>query len=89
MGLPVISSDGPFNDDILDEKNSIRVNPDDVEAITEAIRTLRNNPELRNSMSEYSLSRHSEYTIQGRAKRILSFINKHIGNENNSNSSYL
>ncbi len=78
MGLPVVSSDGPFNDDILDEKNSIRVNPDDVEAITEAIRTLRNNPELRNSMSEYSLSRHSEYTIQGRAKRILSFINKHI-----------
>lgn len=78
MGLPVVSSDGPFNDDILDEKNSIRVNPDDVEAITEAIRTLRNNPDLRNSMSEYSLSRHSEYTIQGRAKRILSFINKHI-----------
>lgn len=78
MGLPVISSDGPFNDDILDEKNSIRVNPDDVEAITEAIRTLRNNPELHNSMSEYSLSRHSEYTIQGRAKRILTFINKHI-----------
>lgn len=78
MGLPIISSDGPFNDDILDEKNSIRVNPDDVEAITEAIITLRNNPELRNSMSEYSLSRHSEYTIQGRAKRILSFINKHI-----------
>lgn len=78
MGLPVVSSDGPFNDDILDEKNSIRVNPDDVEVITEAIRTLRNNPDLRNSMSEYSLSRHSEYTIQGRAKRILSFINKHI-----------
>lgn len=89
MGLPVISSDGPFNDDILDEKNSIRVNPDDVEAITEAIRTLRNDPELRNSMSEYSLSRHSEYTIQGRAKRILSFINKLIGNENNSYSSNL
>ena len=78
MGLPVISSDGPFNDDILDEKNSIRVNPDDVEAITEAIRTLRDAPERRKAMSEYSLSRHSEYTIQGRAKRILSFINKHI-----------
>lgn len=78
MGLPVISSDGPFNDDILNDKNSIRVDPNDVEAITDAIRTLRNNPDLRNSMSEYSLSRHSEYTIQGRAKRILSFINKHI-----------
>ena len=53
-------------------------NPDDVEAITEAIRTLRDAPERRKAMSKYSLSRHSEYTIQGRAKRILSFINKHI-----------
>ena len=89
MGLPVISSDGPFNDDILDDNNSIRVNPNDVEAITEAIRTLRDAPERRKAMSEYSLSRHSEYTIQGRAKRILFFINKHLGNENNSNSSNL
>lgn len=89
MGLPVISSDGPFNDDILNDKNSIRVDPNDVEAITEAIRTLRDAPERRKAMSEYSLSRHSEYTIQGRAKRILSFINKHIGNENNINSSNL
>ena len=89
MGLPVISSDGPFNDDILDEKNSIRVDPNDVEAITEAIRTLRDAPEKRTSMSEYSLSRQSEYTIQGRAKRILSFINKHIGYENYSYSSNL
>lgn len=87
MGLPIVSSDGPFNDDILDEKNSIRVNPDDVEAITEAIRYLRDNPEKRKSMSEYSLSRHSEYSIQGRAKRILSFINKQVGNENHSDSS--
>lgn len=78
MGLPVISSDGPFNDDILNPKNSIRINPNDVNEITKAIRTLRDNDELRNSMSKYSLSRHSDYTIQGRAKRILSFINVQI-----------
>lgn len=75
MGLPVISSEGAFNDDILDEKNSIRVNPDDVDAITDAIRKLRDNSDLRKAMSEYSLSRHSEYTIQGRAKKIIAFIN--------------
>ena len=76
MGLPVISSDGPFNDDILDEKNSIRINPDDVDALTEAIRKLRDEKELRNSMADYSNSRHEEYSIEGRAKRILGFINK-------------
>ena len=37
-GLPIISSDLPFNDDILDAENSIRVNSLDVESIAEAIR---------------------------------------------------
>ncbi len=77
MGLPVISSTGAFNDDILNEQNSIRVDADDVEALTEAIKTLKNSPELRKSMSDYSLSRHAEYGIKGRAKRILQFIDFH------------
>lgn len=75
MGLPVISSDGPFNDDILDEHNSIRINPDDVDALTDAIRKLRDDKALRKSMVDYSHSRHEEYSIEGRAKRILGFIN--------------
>lgn len=76
MGLPVISSDGPFNDDILDEHNSIRINPDDVDALTDAIRKLRDDKALRKSMADYSKSRHKEYSIEGRAKRILEFIDK-------------
>lgn len=73
-GLPIISSDGPFNDDILDEKNSIRVNPDDVSAITEAIAYLRDNPDVRERMRSVSLERHNQYSIEGRARRIVSFI---------------
>ena len=61
MGLPVISSDGPFNDDILDENNSIRINPDDVDALTDAIRKLRDDKTLRKSMVDYSNSRQEEY----------------------------
>ena len=76
MGLPVISSDGPFNDDILEEHNSIRINPDDVDALTDAIRKLRDDKALRKAMADYSHSRHVEYSIEGRAKRILEFINK-------------
>ena len=78
MGLPVISSDGPFNDDILDEHNSIRINPDDVDALTEAIRQLRDDKALRTSMSAYSVSRHEEYSIEDRARRILGFLARHI-----------
>ena len=76
MGLPVISSDGPFNDDILDEKNSIRINPDDVDALTDAIRKMRDDKALRKSMADYSNCRHVEYSIEGRAKKILEFIDK-------------
>lgn len=78
MGLPVISSDGPFNDDILNEHNSIRINPDDVEALTEAIRKVRDDKALRTSMTDYSISRHEEYSIEDRARRILGFIARHI-----------
>ena len=78
MGLPVISSDGAFNDDILDEQNSIRLNPNDVDAIADAIKKLKDDTMLRHSMTVYSLSRHKEYTIEGRAKRIVEFIEKQI-----------
>lgn len=76
IGLPIISSDGPFNDDILDEHNSIRLNPNDIDAIADAIKKLKEDKMLRQSMTEYSLSRHEEYSIQGRAKRIMEFINR-------------
>ena len=75
MGLPVISSDGAFNDDILDEKNSIRIDPNDVDAIAAAIKKIKEDSTLRNNMVEYTLSRHTEYSIEGRAKRIIDFIN--------------
>lgn len=78
LGIPVISADRPFNDDILDEHNSIRINPNDVDAIADAIKKLKDNPELRKSMSEYSISRHEEYSIEGRTKRILSFIQRKV-----------
>lgn len=76
-GLPVISSDGAFNDDILDEQNSIRVNPNDVDAIADAIKRLKDDKDLRRQMREYSICNHENYSLINRAKRIFSFINDH------------
>ena len=78
IGLPIISSDGSFNDDILDENNSIRINPDNVDAIAAAIKKIKDDSVLRNKMIEYSLSRHTEYSIEGRAERIIDFIERQI-----------
>lgn len=76
MGLPVVSSDGAFNDDILDPKNSIRIDPDNVDAIAAAIKRLKENPELCEAMRSYSLSRHEEYSIEKRAAKIMAFIKR-------------
>ena len=73
-GLPIISSNLPFNDDILDESNSIRIDPQNVDELTEAIRELRDNKEKRERMSKASLLLASSLTIDKRAERILSFI---------------
>lgn len=70
----------PFNDDILDEHNSIRINPDDVNALTDAIRKLRDDKALRKSMADYSNSRHEEYSLEERAKKILEFIKEQLEN---------
>ena len=83
IGLPVISSNGAFNDDILDELNSIRIDPNDVRAIADAILKLKNHPETRKEMSMVSISRHQSYSVQGRARRIINYIEESV----NSNTS--
>ena len=74
MGLPVISSKGAFNDDILNEDNSIRINPLNVEEVASAILFLKKNADVQRGMKEYSLANNDNYSIQTRAKRIIDFI---------------
>ena len=73
-GLPVISSDGPFNDDILDKTNSIRINPMSVEEIKNAIITLKENEDIRAELAKGALAKSEELSIKNRAQRIISFI---------------
>lgn len=73
-GLPIISSDLPFNDDILDDSNSIRIDPNDVDALISAITTLRDNPELRARLAQGSLNKAKNLTLDARARNIMSFI---------------
>jgi glycosyltransferase involved in cell wall biosynthesis len=73
-GLPIISSSLSFNDDILDDECSIRINPESVDEIAEAIKTLHDKPELRNKMGTAALQKASSMTIENRAKAILDFM---------------
>lgn len=78
-GLPVISSTGEFNDAVLDEKMSIRVDPLDVGAIRSAIATLRDNPGLRLAMGRAAVERAKAFDIGDRARNVLAFMNGAAG----------
>ena len=73
-GLPIVSSDLPFNYDILDSSNSILVNPMNVQEIADAIVKLKNDEPLRLTLSEGALKKTSDLTIEKRVTKILKFI---------------
>lgn len=79
-GLPIISSNLSFNWDVLNDKNSILIDPNNVKQIADAIQLLRDCPELRFKMSEEALKTARELTIDKRAMRIIEFINNKISN---------
>jgi len=77
-GLPIVSSDRPFNDDILDNTNSIRIDPDSVDAIEEALVKLEQNRKLRESLAAGALHKVKNLSIANRAARIIDFMEKHL-----------
>lgn len=77
-GLPIISSNLPFNDDILTDKNSIRVDPNSVSEISEAIKKLQSDVKLREKMGQESLQISEGLKIEIRSQKILEFIASNI-----------
>ena len=74
-GLPVISSDLSFNWDILDNTNSILIDPNDVDGIATAIKLLKDNNQLRDELSKGALKTAAEHTLPNRALKIERFMN--------------
>lgn len=80
-GLPVISSDLDFNDDILDDSCSLRVNPESIQEISEAMLMLSNDKEKRKKLSEASLKKAETLKIHTRVEKIINFIDMAIDYE--------
>ena len=77
-GVPVISSDRAFNDDILNDKNSLRVDPEDVDAIASAILQLISNKDLYFHLKDNAIKNCGNYSIITRANKIKQFIESKI-----------
>lgn len=75
-GLPVVSSDRKFNYDILDETNSIMVDPEDENQIATAIKLLRDDNNKIEMLAKGALKKAEMLSIDQRASNILDFINK-------------
>ncbi|MBN1461634.1 MAG: glycosyltransferase [Armatimonadetes bacterium] len=73
-GLPIVTSNGRYMDDIVDEEVSIRVDPTDVSAIRDAILSLKNNPERRRQMSRAALRKARQLNINERARRVTAWM---------------
>ena len=77
-GLPIISSNLPFNWDVLNEENSIMIDPNNIEEIAAAIVRLRDNKELRERLSQGAVEMAKGLTIDKRAAKIESFIKENM-----------
>ena len=77
-GLPIISSNLPFNWDVLNSTNSIMVDPNNVDEIAFAIRELKDNPKKRLELANGALKKAESLSIDKRAKAILNFMESRI-----------
>jgi len=77
-GLPIISSELSFNDDLLTDLNSIRINSMDVDAIASAIQSLYEDRVRCKEMGEQSYNHAKLFEINTRAVNVMSFINQKI-----------
>jgi glycosyltransferase involved in cell wall biosynthesis len=73
-GLPVVSSDLPFNHAILDGRSAVMVDPRDVGAIRTAIGALVHDPVRRAAMQEAALLRSNSFRLSDRAQAILRLL---------------
>lgn len=77
-GLPIVSSDLPFNDDILTEENSIRINPNSIEEIRGAVQKIYSDCQCRHTLSERIKDTSRKFDIIEREKKIERFVRSFI-----------
>ena len=77
-GLPIISSNMPFNWDVLDDSNSILVNSENIDDIAGALSLLKSNLSRRAFLAKGALNKAKELTIEQRADNIMRFIYEQI-----------
>jgi glycosyltransferase involved in cell wall biosynthesis len=64
----------PFNDDLLTEENSMRIDPNSIEEIKEAISKIYTDQDYRDTIGRLVYKDSQIFSIENRCRRILEFI---------------
>ena len=73
-GLPIITSDKPFNYDILDHESGVLVDPMNIAEIHTAMVRMTESEKLRKKLGEASLKKSEDLDINKRAERIIAYL---------------
>jgi teichuronic acid biosynthesis glycosyltransferase TuaC len=77
-GVPVVTSDLPFNRAIAEDDTAMLVDPQDPHAIGEAIGRLVTDPQLGSRMAASALRRSETFQLGDRAGRVIEFLQSRI-----------
>nr|WP_226997523.1 glycosyltransferase [Sedimentisphaera salicampi] len=77
-GLPVISSKGAFNDELLSDEMSVRIDPMDIKELRKAVKDLKDNPNKLEEMSIAALKRAKLFDVNLRSEGMLKFMESMI-----------
>ena len=78
-GLPVISSNKMFNDEILNDQCSIRIDEQNEEELFQAIKLIKEDENKRIEMGMSALEKAKSLTIEHRAQKIKKYIMQVLG----------
>lgn len=77
-GLPIITSNGPYMDDVVNDDVAVRVDPRDTGAIRAAIGALAGDEPRRRALSRACLEHARRFDINDRARRILAWMGERL-----------
>ena len=75
-GVPIVASDLPSLQEVLNKKNAVLVKPDSPEDLKRGIELILNDKVLASTISKMALGDVKEYTWEKRAEKVLMFINE-------------
>ena len=77
-GLPIISSDLSFNQDIITEKNALLIDPNNTDEIEIALETVHKDKLFRKRLAAESLNAAYSFSLSDRALKILAFMEEQL-----------